>query len=198
MNILELFQYNQKLKFSDIEKALKVRSNKLSYHLKNLTKKGLLVKEDNYYSLSNASEYIIPYLSEKNSSLPVLLIYIGNKNNAYLYKRNKRPFKDMLSLPGGRILLGESLNQAAERLMKKDNIKAKLKQVHSISLEHVKSKNNIVHSFLLIFVSAETKTPIKLTNLKKNKSKIITSDYKLIKEDLNKKINIKTIITRRF
>jgi ADP-ribose pyrophosphatase YjhB (NUDIX family) len=198
MDLLKLFQYNQKLKFSDIEKALKVRSNKLAYHLKNLTKTGILIKESNHYYLSKTSEQLIPYLSEKNSPLPVLLIHIGNNKEVFLWKRNKRPFKDMLSLPGGRILLEESLSEATKRIMKKYRINARLKKINSVSLEKVREKDNILHSFFLIFVSATTKDKIKLINLGKNRKSIITSDYTLIKKDLKKKLNIKTLITKKF
>jgi ADP-ribose pyrophosphatase YjhB (NUDIX family) len=199
MDILPLFQYEEKLKFSDIEKALKVRSNKLSYHLKNLTKKGVLRKDNKYYSLSENSQRIIPFLSEKDSALPALLIHMGNEKECFLINRKKRPFRGMLSLPGGKIRLGESLNQALERIMlEKYNIIAKLKSIHSISLEHIELNSKKIHSFLLILVSAETKDKISLTNIEKNKRKIISSDYFLIKNDLTKKLTIKTLITSRF
>ena len=74
--ILKEFLYNNELKFSDIEKALKIRSNKLAYHLKNLTKKGILKKQNETYKLSETAEELIPYLSEKQSSLAVILIAI--------------------------------------------------------------------------------------------------------------------------
>jgi hypothetical protein len=83
--------------------------------------------------------------------------------------------------------------------MKKFSIDAKLKNIHSVSLEHlVKNENNTTHSFFLIFVSATTKDKISLTDLQKNKKNIITSDYHLIKNDLKKKLNIKTLITKKF
>src|SRR3989344_2109558 len=115
--ILDLFVYNDKLKFNEIEKNLKIRSNKLAYHLKKLLKKKILVKEGNYYILSETSEYLIPYISEKKSILPAILIHIGNKKQAFLYKRNKRPYKDLLSMPGGRFLVGETIQQATKRIM---------------------------------------------------------------------------------
>lgn len=194
MDILKLFQYNEKLTFTDIKNALKIRSNKLAYHLKNLTKKGVLNKKGNHYLLSEASEQLIPYLSEKNSTLPVILIHIGDSKEALLYPRNKRPYKGLLSMPGGRILIGESLDDAVRRIIKKIfNINSKLSKIHSISLEHVKKSDRIVHSLLLIFVSATTKDKIQLVNLKENKSKIISSDYYLLLNDLSKTIEIKTI-----
>ena len=181
MDILKLFQYNQKLKFTDIGRALKTKSNKLAYHLKNLTKKGLLIKDENYYCLSETSEHLIPYLSEKNSTLAVILILIGNRNKCFLITRNKRPFKGRLALPGGRLLVGESIKQAAERIMKeKFNVNAKFIKINSISLEHVRKNNKTVHSFLLILVEAKTKDKINFTNVTKNKKKIISSDYQII------------------
>jgi ADP-ribose pyrophosphatase YjhB (NUDIX family) len=197
MEILKLFQYAEKMKFSDIEKALKVRSNKLAYHLKNLTKKGVLTKENDHYKLSESSEYMVPYMSSKESFLPVVLILIGDNKKAFLHRRNKRPYKNMLSLPGGRILLGESLETASKRIMKeKFNIDIKFQKLNSISFEQTKKEGKIVHSFILFLVSATTKDKVEFSDVVKNKSKAIPSDYKLITEDFNKETKIQTIFSR--
>ena len=178
--ILDLFLYNAKLRFSDIESSLKLRSNKIAYHVKNLLTRKILVNNGGFYSLSDSSEHLIPYLSDKSSVLPVILIHLGDKSNAFLYDRNKRPYKGMLSMPGGRLLLGENIADAVQRIMKNNfNINSKLVKVNSISLEQVRKSKNIVHSFLLIFVSAKTKDKIELINLNKNKRKIIPSDFNL-------------------
>jgi ADP-ribose pyrophosphatase YjhB (NUDIX family) len=195
--ILDLFLYNHKLRFRDIEDSLKLRSNKIAYHVKNLLIKRILVNEQGYYSLSDSSEHLIPYLSDKSSVLPVILIHIGNNNNAFLYNRNKRPYKGLLSMPGGRLLLGENIGDAVKRIMKNNfNIQAKLVKVNSISLEQVKKSDKIVHSFLLILITAKTKDKIGLVDLKKNKRKIIPSDYKLLTNDLDKSYKINTIYSR--
>ena len=195
--IINLFLYNNRLKFSEIEKNLKVRSNKLAYHLKQLIDRGILAKKEDYYLLSETAEYLIPYLSDKKPVLPVVLIHIGNKRKAFLYKREKRPFKGLLSLPGGRLLIGESVEDATKRIMKlKFNLSVKLKKINSVSLEHVKKSDKIIHSFLLIFVSVEAKDKIKLISINKNKKDMIPSDYKLIKNKLESKINIENLITR--
>jgi len=196
MVILKLFQYEEKLKFSDIEKALKIRSNKLTYHLKKLTKTGVLKREGKYYSLTETSEKIIPFLSEKKPIIPVILIKIGDEKNCFLYTRKKRPFKDKLSLPGGRLLLSESIPKTVSRIMKENfNINAKLTKIHSVSIEHLKKKKRIIQTDIVLYVSAETKEKINLTDIDKNRKKIITSDHHLIKNDSNKKIDIKTINT---
>ena len=97
---------------------MKARSNKLDYHLKKLITKNILEKDKEFYKLTENSEYIIPYTSDKNSILPVVLILIGDKKKAFLYKRKKRPYQEFLSLPGGRILLGESIKDSVKRIMK--------------------------------------------------------------------------------
>ena len=192
--ILRLFLYNDKLKFNEIEKSVKIRSNKLTYHLKKLIEKGVLEKKNEYYKLSESSEILIPYISDKKTVLPVLLILIGNEKNAFLSNREKRPYQGKLGLPGGRVLLGESFSDATERIMKnKFNIKCKLQKVNSISLEHIKKNKKTIHSFMLIFVTAKTRDEIELVDLEKNKSKMISSDYKLITQDLSKEVKINNI-----
>ncbi|HLD98567.1 MAG TPA: NUDIX domain-containing protein [Candidatus Nanoarchaeia archaeon] len=197
--ILKLFIENYKLKFNDIEKSLKIRSNKLAYYLKKLKDKGIIVREKNIYSLSKASEFLIPYLSDKKSPLPVILIHIGNKKEAFLYYRTKRPFKNKLGLPGGRLEENESIENGAKRIMfEKFKIKIKNQKIKSISLEHVKTSNKVIYSFLLILISASVKDKINLTNIKINKKRIISSDYKLLKniQTYNNKLKINTIYSR--
>ncbi|MFH1451648.1 MAG: hypothetical protein ABIF88_00550 [archaeon] len=191
-NILERFLYAHKLKFSEIEKSLKIRLNKLNYHLQKLIKKNILIKERDFYKLSETSEYIIPYLSNKKHVLTVILIHIGNQDNAFLIKRNKRPYKDLLSLPGGRLILGESIENATERILEKFNVRAKFKEIKSISLEHLKKNGNVIASYLLIYVTAKGEG-IELTDIKKNKKKIIKSDYHLITSNFKKRISIEEI-----
>lgn len=195
--ILTTFLHNEKLRFNEIEKLVKERSNKIAYHLNKLVEKGLIEKKGEYYKLQGNFEHLIPYISNKKSILPVILVAVEKSGKVFLIKRKKRPFKELLSLPGGRILLKESIKTAAERIMEeKTNIKCKFKKINSISLEHVQKQKEIVHSFLLIFVTAETSQEVYYTDIKKNKSKIISSDYYLIKNNLDKKINVKELKTR--
>jgi ADP-ribose pyrophosphatase YjhB (NUDIX family) len=194
--ILELFLFDNNLKFNEIEKQIKIRSNKLAYHIKNLVKKGILIKDNENYLLSEAAEHLIPYLSDKKAVLPVVLVHIGNKNKCFLYDRQKRPFRNYLSLPGGRFLVNESIPEATRRLMKKFNINASFSKINSISLEHVKKNKSKIHSFLLVFVTATTKDKIILVDINRNKSKIIKSDYELLKNDLDKEIRINTLYSK--
>ena len=129
--ILSLFLYKHKLKFNEIEKQLKIRSNKLTYHLKKLIKQKVLEKQEGYYKLSETSENLIPYITSKQSVLPVILVAIEKNKKIFLYKREKRPYKNKLSLPGGRILLGETISKTTKRIMKeKFNIKCGFKKIN--------------------------------------------------------------------
>ena len=116
--ILGAFLHNHKLKFNEIEKITKIRSNNLTYHLKKLIDKNILNKKADNYELTETSEDLIPYISDKKSVLPVILSSIKNTKGIFLYNRTKRPYKDKSSLPGGRIKLGETIHQAAERIMR--------------------------------------------------------------------------------
>jgi len=99
-------------------------------------------------------------------------------------------------MPGGRFLIKESIPEATKRIMQKFLINAKFKKINSITLEHVGTSKTKVHSFLLIFVSATTKNKIQLTEIKKNKSKIISSDYQILINNLNQEIKINTIYSK--
>ena len=171
-DILEIFTFNEKLKFSEIENLLKIRSNKLAYHLKQLVKKQVLEKNQDTYNLTETAENLIPYFSKKVCPLVVVLIRIGNNKKCFLQARGKRPFKEKLSLPGGRILVHETIKEAVKRIMKeKYNIKAKLEKINSVSQELVKKNKKIIYSFFLILVSAKTQDKITLIDVKKNKKK---------------------------
>ncbi len=195
--ILEVFLYNKKLKFNEIEKLTKIRSNKLAFHIKKLLNKEILTKKDDYYLLSDSSEFMIPYLSSKKSTLPVILIAIEKNRKVFLYPRIKRPFKDYLSLPGGRLLIGESIKEGTRRIMKeKFNMICHFKKINSISQEHVKKNKTKIHSFLLIFVTASSKEEINYYDIEENKNKIISSDFHLLKNDSDTEIKIKTLTSK--
>ena len=91
--ILELFLFNNKLRFNEMEKSTKIRSNKLDYYLKKLIQDDKIIKEGKYYQLSESSEYLIPYISSKRSLLPIVLVKIGCGENFFLFKREKRPLQ---------------------------------------------------------------------------------------------------------
>lgn len=196
-DILNVFLYRDKLRFSEIKDKTELRSNNLAYHLKKLISKGILIKNRENYMLSEKYEHLIPYITEKQAILPVLLVVAEKKGKYFLYHRDKRPYNNFLSLPGGRILVGENMKTATKRIMKeKFGISCVFKGVKSISLEHVRKKRKIIYSFLLMLVSVSTGEDIKYYDLEKNRKNIIRSDYFLLKNNLN--FNLKVPIINSF
>ncbi len=178
---MSLFAYESKLHFNEIRRKLRTRSNKLAYWLKKLNSYGLIVKDSEGYSLAESAEHLVPYLSATRSALPVVLVHIGNSKKAFLYKRSKRPYKDLLALPGGRLLIGESPEQAAERIMKnKHNIKISKPKIKDILIEHVKRKKFSIYSFFLIIIKALPINDLNLIDIEKSRKQIIKSDYKVL------------------
>jgi ADP-ribose pyrophosphatase YjhB (NUDIX family) len=196
-DILKLFLYKDKLRFNEIEKGSGKRSNSLSYHIKKMLHEGMIAKDHGFYRLADGSEIIIPYLTEKRQVLPVVLVAIGKKGKIFLHKREKRPYKGLLGLPGGRMLMGETVEDAATRIMReKFNVKCKFERVNSVSVENVRKNSRVVHSFLLILVTATARENLDYSDIEKSRKGMIASDYRLIKTDLDSVVKIRNIASR--
>jgi ADP-ribose pyrophosphatase YjhB (NUDIX family) len=203
--IFKLFLGKAKLKFNEIEKELKIRSNMLSYHLTRMQKEGLLLKKGEFYSLTAAGERYLPIFSHvigaELGPLPVVLVAAKNKDKILLIHRNKRPYKNYWSMIGGKMKLEESFQEVALRLVKeKSRLTGKFVSINSVLHERVEGEGVIKHSFILFFVKVEIKPgeikesehgKLKWFNLKDiSKEKIIPSDLWLIKNKLNSKIEV--------
>ncbi len=205
--IFKLFLDRNKLKFNEIEKEIKIRSNMVSYHLEKMQKEGILEKKDNYYLLTKTSERYIPIFSNlvgaELSPLPVILVAVMNKNKILMIKRNKRPYKNYWSMIGGKMLLEESFESASLRQIKeKANLDSKFISINSVLHERVEGDNIIKYSFILFFTKVKTNQSkfketkpgiLKWFTLKQlKKEKVIPSDLWLIKNKLNFKIEVKS------
>ena len=180
--IFELFLNNDKLKFSDIEKAIKIRSNMVSYHIEQMQKEDLIQKKGEYYQLTEGAERYIPIFSHVTgkdmSPLPVILVAAmdekkgkttrksDRKNDSeesrkiLLIKRNKRPYKDYWSMIGGKVLHDESFEEASQRIIKyKTGLDARFVSINSIFHEKVLGDDGIKHTFILIFSKADIINP---------------------------------------
>ncbi|MGV8150624.1 MAG: NUDIX domain-containing protein [Candidatus Woesearchaeota archaeon] len=202
MKIFELFLDRFRLKFSDIEKEVKIRSNKLSYHIDSLKKSGLIEKSGEYYILTSKAEGYLPIISGKSKDassigpIPIILCAITSKDRVLLIKRTARPYKNYWSLIGGKILLHEDIKSAALRKAKEETgIDCEFKSLNAILHEHVETNGKIKHSFILFFVKLHPKkvksAEGKWFDINKIKNEeIIPTDYYLIKNMLNSKIKM--------
>lgn len=209
--IFQLFSEVNKLKFNEIEKSLKIRSNKVSYHLKKMKEEGLIKKEGDFYSLTKFAESYLPLMSYFNKKeigpIPVVLVALMNKDNVLLIKRNKRPYKDYWALVGGKIHINEDFKQASLRnIENKTGIKAKEVSLNAILHERVQENKVIKHSFILFFTKVKTKEAIsheseygnlKWFNINKlEKIKMIPSDKWLLKNKFKSNLNITEAIIK--
>ncbi len=203
--IFKLFRNQEKLKFNQIEKSLKIRSNELSYYLSKMQSHGLIKKKKDFYVLSEEAEQFLPAFSNfSNNSLnplPVILVAPIWKDKILLIKRNKRPYKNYWALIGGKMLLQETLEQTAKRLVKeKSNLKISKITLNEISHERLFSNKKVKNSFILFFTKAKALSEkftfteageLKWFSINEIKEKeIVPSDYWLIKNKLNSKIEI--------
>lgn len=202
MRIFELFLDKYTLKFSDIEKQLKIRSNALSYHLEMMKKQGLIEKNGENYQLTEDAESYIPSLSASGiGPMPVILAAIIKKDKVLLIKRHSRPYKEYWSLIGGKMHMHENIPAAALRKSKEETgIDCTFKSLNAILHERVEGKGKIKHSFMLFFVKLEPNSSksvkakdgkwFALSRL--NKKDVIPTDYFLIRNKLNSRINIES------
>ncbi|MGV8169601.1 MAG: NUDIX domain-containing protein [Candidatus Nanoarchaeia archaeon] len=200
--IFSLFLEQEKLKFSDVEKALNIRSNMVAYHLGEMEKEGLLKKTKDYYLLTEKAEKYLPIFSHVTGKelgpLPVILVAAMYKDKMLLVKRSKRPYKDYWSMIGGKMKMQEDFEEASVRLIKeKAGLDSEFVSLNAILHEKVRGEE-IKHSFILFFTVVKIKkiNSLKGHNLqwfKKEKisqEETIPSDYWLIKHKLNRKANI--------
>lgn len=211
--IFELFLKNSKLKFSEIEKHTKIRSNLLTFYIKNLIKEKIIEKTREHYKLTLEAEKIIPFYKqtfEGEGKLPVVLIAIKKKDELLLLKREERPYKGYYSLLGKKMKLSETIEETAVRCAKEETgLDVKFKKLCGIVHERLKEDNSFKHSFIFFVCIVEpikgevTKSKeLKWFNMKKldsktntlSKDKIIPSDIWMIKNILPKKIKVSEIV----
>lgn len=213
--IFETFIEHHKQKFSEIEKRTSIISNKLSYHLKAMVTDELLVKKDDCYILSSKAEKLIPFFAhitgQEIGNLCIVLCAILNKDKTriFLMNRKKRPYKGYWGLIGGKIQIQDSIFEAAKREIKEEtNLDCDVLNLNAVLHERVKEKEEFKHAFVIFLVSL---TPRKskeseydtdegmvkwfdIENLEIDKEQVIPSDYYMIMNLLDKKVNIKEVI----
>jgi ADP-ribose pyrophosphatase YjhB (NUDIX family) len=208
--IFELFLDRTKFKFSDIEKALGIRSNALAYHLTMMQKDGLLEKRGENYHLTKTAERYIPIFShitgQQLGPVPVVIVACVDKDRILMIRRRKRPYKGYWTCIGGKMLLEESFEDASIRHIKtKTGLEPVFGSINAVLHERVEGDGIIKHSFILFFTTVSAKgAPIKsedgparwfkIDGL--DEKNVVPSDLWLIKNRLGKKIALKSAMMK--
>lgn len=156
------------LPFSKL-KPEEIESNLFIYHLKQLVIEGLIFKRiDGKYELTSEGKNFADKLSLqtfKPRSQPkiVTLIVCQNKKEEYLlYKRKREPFINLVGFPYGKIHLGETILQAAEReLWEKTGLKASLKHRAEVYLTTFQKGEVLSQMFCHVFEGRNPKGELK-------------------------------------
>jgi ADP-ribose pyrophosphatase YjhB (NUDIX family) len=200
--IFELFLNKHKLKFSQIEKDLKIRSNMVSYHLECMVKDALLKKSGEYYELTKEAEKYIPIFSnitgKELAATPALLVAIVHKDRVLLLKRDKRPYKGYWGIIGGKLRFDQDVEAGSVKLaLEKTGLKTSFSSLNSVMHESVMDEGTLKHSFLSLFTVVRAKDVniakpdtkwVKVKDLAKED--IIPSDLWLLKKKLRSKTSM--------
>ncbi|MDP1695786.1 MAG: NUDIX domain-containing protein [archaeon] len=160
--IFSLFLQNHRMRFSEIENAVGVRSNQLDYHLKKLIEENIIEKEGEFYVLTKSAESLIPFYQhmtgKESGALPIVAVAILNGEKICLLKRKRRPYQGYWGLIGGKVKLEESLKETALREVEEETgLKCKFDRVVSVLHERVKDSGKIKHAFVIFLCRVNTK-----------------------------------------
>ena len=203
--LFKQFVYAERLSFSEIAKKSKIPTNLLAYFLKKMQKKGILQKASSgLYELSSVGEKLLPFFTETESITPlvVVLVLIVSGGKILLSKRRRRPYRSLWSILSGRMLLGEDIVSAAERVcLQKFGVKCVSNKIVSVVHERL-IEGEAKHSFVFFVVRAKIKSTSEVvisvseeelkwfSLLRLPKKSMIASDYWLIKNKLNAKADV--------
>ncbi len=131
--IIGKLMMNPPLRYSDLKPKL-TEGNLFTYHLKKLINDGLVRKSGDRYELTATGKLRADRISLATFSEPmqpkIVTIIIGQngRGEQLLYRRDREPFRGKVGFPHGKVHLGETIFQAAEReLREKTGLAASFK-----------------------------------------------------------------------
>ncbi|HVE80646.1 MAG TPA: NUDIX domain-containing protein [Candidatus Dormibacteraeota bacterium] len=115
---------NSQLRYSQLKPA-EVEGNLFMYHLRQLTKEGLVEKtDDGLYELTpegkvRADQFSLQLFKPRLQPRIVTLIVCQNEEGQWLmFRRRRQPLYGQVGFPYGKLHIGESVKEAAERELK--------------------------------------------------------------------------------
>ena len=207
-DIFGLFVKQQRLRFSEIGKQLKIRSNHLNYHLEKMIDASIIEKTDDHYHLTKNAEKMIPFFAQitgkEQGPLSIITAAILNGNRICLLRREKRPYQGYWGMIGGKLRLSESIRETALREAKEEtNLDCDFEKIAAVLHERVNDSDVIKHAFVIFLCRLTTdQTELKSTeegelkwfDLSDLPEKIIPSDTVMIKELLDEDFCCKDVI----
>ena len=171
--------------YSEIYKALEIRSNLFDYHVKRLLKHDMITKHKNRYGLSSKGQAFYPYLKIEKQPITAVVIIIQKNNKIVLVKRNKHAFYGYWALPGGKICFGETIDEALQKICQiETGLRLKDKKYIATIQEIVKEEEDNKYHFIILLYKVKAIGELKrgkLFCINRLPRKIIPSDMKMLK-----------------
>lgn len=156
-HILKQLATSEACRYKDL-KPEGVEGNLFMYHLKQLMTEKYVAKKDSLYALTKSGKKFVGGMSLETGNptiLPRLFVMLYAKNGKgeiLLYKWNRQPYLDHVSLPFSRIRYGQTIQEAAEQnLQNKTNLKGELKNRGLVNVVVKKSGEISTHYIAHIF-----------------------------------------------
>lgn len=135
-HILHQLITNPTRRYADL-KPSDIEGNLFMYHLRCLMKEGIVEKRsDGLYQLTSKGKVYVDRLSLKSFTprmqprIVTLMAVRRPDGKLLMYRRRKQPLINMVGFPYGKIHLGETIKEAAEReLREKTGLSAELKHI---------------------------------------------------------------------
>lgn len=187
-HILRLLSQYPSRRYSELQ-LHRVESNKFTYHLKKLMSGGYIKKAGVQYKLTTKGIHYCTRVNFDEHFVRIqpkvaTLIVCKNEHAEFLmYQRATQPFLGMIGFPYGKVHLGESVKEAAEReIVEKTGITATLEQKGITYLLVTDERGEVIeHMLCHVFIGINPKGTVENNPeldhvLWMNKSKITKSN----------------------
>jgi len=157
--MLRGFVREKQLSFTALAKLSGTRTNHAAYHLSALMRDGIIRRATRGYALTAPGQRLLVTLGKTRSECPLPVVLVATQRNEKIafIRRAERPYAGRLSLPGGRLRLGETLTQAAVRIAKeKAGLSVVPFAVGGVAVERLVARDGLAHGFLLVVVRCKT------------------------------------------
>lgn len=159
--ILKRLLYNDKMRYNELWNK-EFSSNLFDYHLKKLIEDGIIAKQDDFYNLTPKGTQHISYLDGKTieqKQRPLVCTFIlgiGDDGKLLMHRRRKQPFLNYVGLPGGKLEMGDKVQEQAEQEFLEETGFTAKKMTMKLIANYITYDNDLVaHQMIAFFFLAE-------------------------------------------
>lgn len=135
-HIIDVLHWQKSARFRDL-RTPDVDTNKFAYHLKLLTKSGMIEKAAGEYTLGENGLKYVDRVGTENTNVRTqpniisMFVIQNSDGDILLYRRNKQPYIDTWTLPYGKIHIEDSSIEAAAKRQAKERLDVDVASTHA-------------------------------------------------------------------